>query len=302
MDRINSMLLVFLLIRYVPGFGQEAISKKFDSSGRQVELVWHDEFDYSGLPDESKWDYEVGMIRGTELQYYTRKRILNAHVSNGQLTIRALKEKFANPDLQKYRFETFPTKYAKTAEDSIPAWVKNRFDSTFNYTSASLVTLHKASWLYGRIEVRAKLPRGKGIWPIIWMMGSSIDSVPWPYCGEVDFMEHVGRIPNVIQANVHYALERQKKVSSEKKIEVADPTNKYYVYTLEWSGAGMKFFIDDRMFHSFSFDTFSSSQQNPFAKPMYLLLSLAVGGSFGGPVDNEIFPQEFNIDYVRIYQ
>lgn len=271
--------------------------------GKERVLVWHDEFGYSGLPDETKWDYEVGMIRGTELQYYTRKRFSNVFVANGNLTIRAKKEIFPNPDLSQFKAEKFPTKYLHTPKDSIPGWVKNRFDSSFNYTSGSLITLHRASWTFGRIEVRAKLPSGNGVWPIIWMMGSNIESVPWPYCGEIDIMEYVGRLPNTIQANVHYSLrENQKKYSSAKKVNIFEPFSDFHVYSMEWNEMGMRFFLDDILFHSFTYANLPTDQENPFKKPMYLLLSLAIGGSFGGPVDNSILPQELKVDYVRVYQ
>lgn len=132
-------------------------------------LAWSDEFDRDGAPDPAKWNPEVGLIRNGELQYYTRDRAKNARIENGHLVIEAHKEPFE-----------------KAA-----------------YTSASLTTAGRASWTYGRIEARAKLPGGRGTWPAIWMLGDSIRTVGWPTCGEIDIMEHVGYDPEKVHCTVH---------------------------------------------------------------------------------------------------
>src|SRR5699024_10116570 len=126
------------------------------------ELIWSDEFDNGGAPDTAKWSYEVGYLRNHEKQYYTRDRRENARIENGKLIIEARADS------------------AFIADGKRPV------------TSAALETRGKAEWTYGRIEVRAKLPKGRGTWPAIWMLGSNIDSVGWPDCGEIDIMEHVG--------------------------------------------------------------------------------------------------------------
>jgi beta-glucanase (GH16 family) len=276
---------------------------KYNSLGKKIKLVWHDEFSYNGLPDSTKWNYEVGLNRRTEKQYYTQKRLDNIFVKKGFLTIKAKKEKFKNPDLEKFKNQKLPEKYLNAPKDSIPGWLRNRFDTIFNYTSASIVTLHKASWTYGRIEIRAKLPSGKGVWPVIWMMGSNIDSIPWPYCGEIDIMEYVGRMPNTVQSNVHYASKVTKQhLSNAQKIEMPKPFKKFHIYAMEWDEKGINFFADNKLYHSVDFGSFPSNVENPFLKPLYLLMNFALGGSFGGPIDDANLPQELTIDYVRMYQ
>jgi beta-glucanase (GH16 family) len=128
--------------------------------------VWADEFDRDGLPDRSRWDYEVGFIRNNERQYYTRERAENARVENGLLVIEARRERFEGAD----------------------------------YTSASLTS--RANWTYGRIEVRARLPKGRGTWPAVWTLGANIGQAGWPACGEIDIMEHVGFDPGRVHANI----------------------------------------------------------------------------------------------------
>src|SRR5215475_5915024 len=134
-------------------------------------LVWSDEFDKPGLVDPAKWDYEVGLIRNNEAQYYTRERKENARVEDGMLVIESRKELFKNPDYN-------PAAQGKSTR-------RNRESS--EYTSASITTRGKASWTYGRIEVRAKLPSGRGTWPAIWTLGTNTQ-VSWPGCGEIDIM------------------------------------------------------------------------------------------------------------------
>ena len=117
-------------------------------------LVWHDEFDKDGVPDPARWAPEVGKVRNNELQYYTDRRAENARVEDGHLVLEARKEKFAGSD----------------------------------YTSASITTQKSAAWTYGRIEARAKIPSGRGLWPAIWMLGTNIPTMGWPTCGEIDIM------------------------------------------------------------------------------------------------------------------
>ena len=153
-------------------------------------LVWSDEFDYTGLPDPKKWDYEEGFVRNNEAQYYTRARKENARVENGMLVIEGRKEKFPVPQAS--------------------SGGKGR--QFADYTAASLITLNKADWKFGRIEVRAKLPQGRGVWPAIWMLGSNIRQVGWPACGEIDIMEFVGHTPGFVHATVHFPEERQARL------------------------------------------------------------------------------------------
>ena len=232
------------------------------------ELVWSDEFDYSGTPNEEFWGYETGYIRNKELQYYTDQP-QNVVVENGQCIITA-------------RLED---------EDSI--------------TSASINTRHKYDFLYGRIEVKAKIPSALGTWPAIWMLGNNRSELGWPECGEIDIMEHVGFDPDKIHANIHTKAYNHKiKTNKGNQIEVHDPWADFHIYALEWYEDHMDFFLDDSLYFSYQNDMTGNHDTWPFDKPHYLLLNLAYGGSWGGQqgVDTGLLPLRFEIDYVRYYR
>ena len=234
------------------------------------ELVWQDEFEGVGLPDSSKWGYESGFVRNDEKQYYTVARERNARLEDGRLVITARKEDYQEA----------------------------------SYTSASLHTKGKASWRYGRIEVRARLPRGRGMWPAIWMLGSNIDEVGWPRSGEIDIMEYVGFDPNTIYANVHTdAFNHVEGTGKGSSIEVGAPCDRYHVYAIEWSSDKIDFFVDDEKYFTFE-NTGGGIAEWPFDRPFYLILNAAIGGSWGGQegIDDSIFPQLYYIDYVRVYE
>ena len=236
------------------------------------EPVWSDEFDYEGLPDKTKWDYEEGFVRNKEQQYYTRGRTENARVENGMLVIECRKERF-----------------------------KPQKRGPVEYTSASLITLNKASWKYGRIEVRAKLPQGGGVWPAIWTLGTNISQVRWPACGEIDVMEFVGKDPNKVHATVHYGAQG-KHESNGGKLETETPYADFHVYAVEWFPDRMDFFFDNRKYHTFLIDKAGQGEENPFRKPHYLLINFALGGNWGGPIDDAVLPQKYLVDYVRVYR
>ena len=158
---------------------------KSETSSNEYILVWADEFDKEGKPDTSKWTYEFGFIRGGEEQYYT-DRIKNARVENGNLIIEAHLEKIEN--------NTPPFFERPDYVDKI---------DTANYTSASLTTRGIEDWKYAKIEIRAKLPRGRGTWPAFWMLGENWGKIDWPECGEIDIMEHVGYDSLLIHGTVH---------------------------------------------------------------------------------------------------
>jgi beta-glucanase (GH16 family) len=248
-------------------------------SGRQWKLVWSDEFDYQGLPDPKKWDYEEGFIRNGESQYYTRDRLENARVENGMLIIEGRKEDYADPH---------PRAGATTRPIA-------------HYTAASLITLKKADWLYGRIEVRAKLPQGKGVWPAIWMLGSDIGTVGWPACGEIDIVEFVGKIPDRIHGTVHYQKDG-KHASSGKALPATRPFDDFHIYAVEWAPDRIDFFFDDRIYHSFPVEQANNKGANPFHKNQFLLINLALGGAWGGKIDDTILPQQYLVKYVRVYK
>ncbi len=236
----------------------------------QWKLVWSDEFNVAGMPDPAKWDYEEGFVRNRELQYYTRARRENARVEEGTLVIEARKENY---------------KGAK-------------------YTSASLITHGKASWTYGRIEVKAKIPTGRGMWPAIWTLGEDRRQTGWPACGELDIMENVGFDPDTIHANVHTKKYNHMKGNNKgSRIKADRPYDAFHVYALEWFPERIDFFFDDKKYFTYENEK-SGVDAWPFDKPQYLILNIAVGGSWGGQkgVDDSIFPQKMLVDYVRIYQ
>jgi len=233
-------------------------------------LVWADEFNYTGLPDSAKWDYEVGFIRGHEAQYYTSKRIENIRVENGNLIIEARKEHYL----------------------------------TAAYTSGSVNTKYKKEWLYGKVEVRAILPKGVGMWPAIWMLGSNIDKVSWPNCGEIDIMESIGYDSSMIYMTIHNGLFNGSKgtqIGCKTKIESI--YDQYHVYKVEWYPDRLDFFVDDIKYITYP-KAGNSKEMWPYNDPEYLLLNIAVGGDWGGikGIDDTIFPQKMIIDYVRVYQ
>ena len=239
--------------------------------GQKRKLVWSDEFSVNGLPDSARWNYDVGGHGwgNNELQYYTAKRLRNARVEKGFLIIEAHKEKMNDND----------------------------------YTSARLVTKGKGDWTYGRIEVRAKLPKGTGTWPAIWMLAST-PKITWPDDGEIDIMEHVGYNQGTIHASAHtkkyfHSINTQKTGT----IAVPDCSEKFHVYALEWNATTITMFVDKKPYFTFSNEQ-TGNDAWPFHKPFHLLLNIAVGGSWGGQkgVDENIYPQQMVVDYVRVYQ
>jgi beta-glucanase (GH16 family) len=233
-------------------------------------LAWADEFDRPGLPDASLWDYEEGYLRNQELQLYTRGRLENARVEDGSLVIEARREA----------------------------------SGSAQYTAASLVTRGRRSILYGRVEVRAKLPRGRGLWPALWMLGEDIATAGWPRCGEIDIMEHVGFEPGRVHGTVHTeAYNHVKGTQRGASLDVGDLYDRFRVYAVEWRPDRIDFFVDERLYFTFRKEG-SGLDVWPFDRPQYLILNIAVGGSWGGQegVDDAVFPQRMTIDYVRVYR
>jgi beta-glucanase (GH16 family) len=252
---------------------------------RNWKLVWSDEFDYSGLPDQSKWNYEEGLVRNHEKEYYTKERKENAVVKDGFLYITGIKEHYHN-NAYKLGSENWQTK-----------------DSVADYTSASINTQGKASWKYGKIEVRAKLPTGKGVWPAIWMLGDNISKVGWPGCGEIDIMENVGFEPNNVYATMHFSdPETKKHASNSKNTQSPTLSGDFHIYSLEWDKKLIRIYLDNTLYQTFDVDDAGKGRRNGFRHKQYMLLNLALGGDWGGRIDDSIFPQQYVIDYVRVYQ
>ncbi len=251
------------------------------------ELAWADEFDYSGEPDGSKWACEEGFLRNRELQLYTPADSGNVRVEDGTLIIEARKERCRTPAYD-----------PEESED----WRSSR--EYTEYTSASITTRGKAHWRYGRIEVRAKLPTGRGMWPAIWMLGADASEVGWPACGEIDIMENVGFDPDIIYATVH--TEKYNHVQGTQKgsrIRMPEPHRDFHVYAVEWDAEKIEFFLDDWNYFTFKNEG-AGGDSWPFDEEHYLILNIAIGGAWGGAkgVDDGVFPQKFHVDYVRVYR
>jgi beta-glucanase (GH16 family) len=174
----------------------------------------------------------------------------------------------------------------------------------YGYTSASVNTRRRFELLYGRVEVRAKLPTGNGTWPAIWMLGTNIDQVGWPACGEIDVMENVGFEPTRIYGTIHTAAYNHVAGTAKgSNVTIANPWEDFHLYTTEWYADRIDIFVDGQKYFTFRNEG-TGSRAWPFDKPQYLLINLAIGGSWGGQrgIDDSRFPHRYLVDYVRIYQ
>jgi beta-glucanase (GH16 family) len=237
-------------------------------------LVLADDFSVDGAPDSSLWNYDVG--RGpnndgwgnNELQYYT-SRPENIVVEDGMLKITAIREQFMGS----------------------------------SFTSAKITTKGKFEQKYGRIEARMKLPSGKGLWPAFWMLGSNIDTVTWPLCGEIDIMENKGSQPVTISSALHGpGYSGGTPISKSYTFPSSRVDTEFHVYGVEWGENYINFYVDDVLYNQITPADVTGEwvfNDNPF----YMLLNLAVGGNFdGAPNTQTRFPQTMYIDYVRVYE
>ena len=250
----------------------------FPTGGKPAnwKLAWSDEFEQTGLPDASKWVFDTARNKegwyNHELQYYAKDRLENARVADGKLTITARKEKLSSaPD------------YGGQA-----------------YSSARLLTNGKASWTYGFFEIRAKLPCGLGTWPAIWMLGTK---GTWPDDGEIDIMEHVGKTKGQILGSAYTNFYNWANgTGNTKSTTVSDACDNFHNYQLYWDDQQLAIGVDDRYYFQFVNPKTGDYKKWPFDSPQYLILNLAIGGDLGGPVDDNIFPSQFEVEYVRVYQ
>lgn len=235
--------------------------------------IWSDEFDTDGLPDSTKWNYDVGGHGwgNNEFQFYTHKNVQNARVEKGSLVIEAHKEPFEQN----------------------------------SFTSARLVSKGKGDFLYGRFEVRAKLPTGRGTWPAIWMLASNpvYDLNYLPNNGEIDIMEHVGYDPGRVHATIHTKNFNEKQSNQPSANRLLDSFNTdFHIYRIDWTPDKIEAFIDQELVLTFPKNS-NQWEDYPFDQPFHILLNIAIGGGWGGlkGVDENIFPQRMEIDYVRVY-
>lgn len=234
-------------------------------------LVMQDEFDTDGEPNSNIWGFDIGTGANgwgnNELQYYT-DRTENVTVQNGYLLITAKQESF---------------------EGSA-------------YTSARLLTKDKFEQQYGRFEARIKLPWGRGIWPAFWMLGADIDSNPWPSAGEIDIMEFRGQEPTIIHGSVHGpGYSAGEAITKTYELENDRFDTGFHVFGIEWGPNYVNYYVDDVLYNQITPDDVTGEWV--FNKPFYILMNVAVGGSFVGSPDSEtVFPQTMLVDYVRVYK
>ncbi|RTE52789.1 glycoside hydrolase family 16 protein [Arenibacter aquaticus] len=239
----------------------------------EAQLVWSDEFDVEGAVSKENWKLETfapnnGSWWNGELQHYTN-RLDNAYVSEGTLKIVAKKEEFTTQG------------------------------TTKEYTSARLNSLF--SFTYGRVEVRAKLPKGHGTWPAIWMLGSNIETVGWPACGEIDIMEHWGHEAGKISSATHTpSCSGGCPDTSVGTTIIADYDTEFHVYAVEWTKEALNFIIDGEHVYTYN-PAIKNSDTWPFTRDQFLILNVAMGGDWFG-VDPNFKTSSMEVDYVRVYQ
>lgn len=230
-------------------------------------LVWSDEFNINGSPDSNKWGYDTGAggWGNSESQYYTN-RTDNVIVEGGLLKIKAKKEAYLGSD----------------------------------YTSTRLLTMGKFEFTYGRVEVRAKLPFGGGTWPAIWMLGANFKTVGWPTCGEIDIMEHAGNRQGIVSSAMHTPSSFGNTINHGDQY-LSNVSTAFHIYTLEWTNKEMIFKVDDKEHYRYNPSNKNSSTW-PYDANQFLILNVAMGGTFGGTIDPSFTSSTMEIDYVRVYQ
>lgn len=258
---------------------------------QEYQLVWSDDFDDTGKPNEAFWSFEKGFVRNRELQWYQEE---NARCKNGLLVIEAKKERKSNP-----AYEAGSNQWGRSRE-------------YIEYTSSSIKTVGKKEFLYGRFEIRAKIPVAGGSWPAIWTLGRDME---WPSNGEIDIMEYyrINGIPHIL-ANAAWGTDQRYHAQWASKAipftrfiaKDADWASKFHIWRMDWDETAIKLYLDDELLNEIPLSqTINGSlgnHKNPFIQPHYLLLNLAIGGQNGGDPDVSAFPLRYEIDYVRVYQ
>ena len=245
------------------------------------ELVWSDDFDQDNI-DDQKWTklrWRPGWVNNEDQAYTNRDT--NIFTRDGKLVIRALIE---------------------------PGYVDTDYTgSEYNadFTSGRLNTSGKHSWVYGKFDIRAKLPNGKGSWPAIWMLGDNISTDGWPHCGEIDIMEHVGYEEGNIHGSIHTTdYNHMNGTQKSGNIEISTVADSFHLYSLEWDSTYLRFSVDNQPYFFIYNDSNGDQDKWPFNLNHYLILNLAIGGDWGGVqgINQNAFPMEMEVDYVRVYK
>jgi beta-glucanase (GH16 family) len=286
---IKLLLLVFTIYGTVNAQKKDPFSPDLKSAGKikGMNLVWSDEFNYTGKPDSASWRYESGFVRNQELQWYQSE---NVNCSNGVLAIEGKKEKLKNPDFS----------------SGSNSWKTNR--EFADYTSASIQTRGLRQFQFGRFEIRARIDTACGAWPAIWTLGISKG---WPSNGEIDIMEfyRIKGVPTIL-ANFAWGTNQRnagkwddlKKPLADFTANDPDWTRKFHVWRMDWNKDSISLFLDDKLLNSTLLSqTINPDGFNPFLQPHYILLNLALGGNGGNPSKSQ-FPIKYEVDYVRVYQ
>lgn len=272
----------------------ECIDNNYVSTSHEGwKLVWHDEFNINGKLDSTMWNYEVGFKRNHEAQWY---QPANAYCKDGCLVIEARKEK--------------KRRKSPSYDPNSNQW--SRTIKYINYTSSSVNTSKKKYFLYGRFEVRAKIPTASGAWPAIWLLGKDME---WPSNGEIDIMEFYRKqgTPHIL-ANACWGTDKPYFAKwNSKAIPFTHFTDrdslwaeKFHIWRMDWDEESIKIYLDDELLNEIKQSEAVNGKlgygEQPFKKPQYILLNLALGGDNGGEIDNNAFPLKYYIDYVRVYQ
>ena len=230
-------------------------------------LVWSDEFNVDGAPNNSNWGYDIGAggWGNGEAQYYTQRED-NVIVEDGLLKIIARKESYEGS----------------------------------SYTSSRLKSQGKYSFTYGKVEVRAKLPASAGTWPAIWMLGANFSSVGWPACGEIDIMEQKGWEKGKISSSLHN-LSSSGNTENVAKTDVPNSTSEFHVYAMNWTAERIEFSVDGDVFYSYGPAT-KNNQNWPYTASQFIILNVAMGGDLGGDIPSDFIENKMEIDYVRVYR
>lgn len=228
-------------------------------------LFWFDEFNNTGAPDPLKWGYDIGTGSGgwgNSELEYYTSRPENVIVKDGILKITAIRESYSGSQ----------------------------------FTSTRMLTMNNFSFTYGKVVVRAKLPASVGTWPAVWMLGSNLSAVGWPACGEIDIVEHRGSELNKIFGTLHYTGRSGGNANGSTKV-IRNATTEFHNYKVEWTALAIKIYVDDELYH-----TVTNSTSLPFNRDFFLIINLAMGGNFAGPVDPVFTSESLEVDYIRVYK